>query len=171
MTILAIISYAQLALPVTPWLVVFRKRPLEVIEKFSGFHSLINIAVAVGVVVTGNNPTLGSRMRGADDFASQYGCPPRIARFFQVSDDSGTIIRMAESSHVFSDEPRWALFLDSSVELVLDTAWGGGVAGVTGFPLSPALEDVNSSKVTPPEFHHVLGSAIHLPTRLVPPHV
>src|ERR1019366_9173020 len=71
MTILAIISCAQLALPVIPLLVVFRKRPLEVIEKLSGFHSFINIAVAVGVVVRGNNPTAGSSVGGADDFTSQ----------------------------------------------------------------------------------------------------
>src|ERR1017187_207734 len=50
-TILAIISCAQLALPVIPLFVVFLKRPFEVIGKFSGFHSFTSIAVAVGVVV------------------------------------------------------------------------------------------------------------------------
>ena len=76
---------------------------------------------------------------------------------------------MAESSHIFNDNPRWADLLVKSEELIPDTASDGGAAVVTGFPLSPALEDVNSSKVLPSSFVAFGGAAIRLPTRRVPP--
>ena len=76
---------------------------------------------------------------------------------------------MAESSHIFNDDPRWSDFFDKAEELIPEPEPGGGAAGVAGSPLPPALEDVNSSKVLPSSFVAFGGAAIRLPTRRVPP--
>ena len=141
-TIRARSSCAQLALPVTSVFARLRKRPFLVIGKAERSHSVTSIAVAEGVVVTGDNPNTGSGMRGTEDFSCQKGCPPGIARFCQVGDDCGAILRMAESSHVFNDDPRWLDFRDKAVELIPET-WNGR----RGLPVSRC-------RVLLPKWHH-----------------
>jgi hypothetical protein len=70
-TMRAIISCGQFALPVMFLFDRFLKRPPEVIGKLPLSHSCTSIAVAVGVVVTADNPSPPPLVGRSDDMASQ----------------------------------------------------------------------------------------------------
>jgi len=114
-------------------------------------------------------------MGDSEDFTLQYGRPPRVAFFFQIGEHSIPIICSEESSHIFSADPRWALLLDSSLELAPDTAGGDAVTSVAVSRSVTGGKDITWSKTMPPALPWRLEgtpSLVALPPRsaLVPEH-